>query len=233
MRDAPCRALTPKSLPPLKRPPPPPPGGRPISRGRDTKCRVLTLRIRLLAQHQVDERIRHVVQLAHALRVELGGGVVGQPDGVDRRIDERLRGHYLVELPVQVLADRPHAAGQARLLAQHRPQEHVRHREHAYEGHQDRRRGLHRRGFAPIPTHRERLAPGTRRYRLARLSALVRVASRRGDRNAERRNRTAVPPPCPPPGRSVARARSRASLSLSLLCARSLSRALFRFYLPS
>lgn len=207
MRDAPCRALTPKTLPSLKCPP-----RQRDGRPRGTKQRVLTLRIRLLAQHQVDERIRHVVQLAHALWVELGGGVVGQPDGVDGRVDERLRGHYLVELPVQVLADRPHTPGQARLLAQHRPQKHVRHREHAYEGHQDRRRGLHRHGFAPMPTHRSD-------SRLGRAATdWLRSASplgRRGHRNAELRNRTAVPPPSAP-SRAPLRSPSRSLLLLSL-----------------
>lgn len=82
----------------------------------DSANHLCTFRIRLLALHQVDEHICDVVQLAHALRVELSGGVVGQPNGVERRIAERLRGHYFVELTIQVLADRPHAIRQADLL---------------------------------------------------------------------------------------------------------------------
>jgi len=73
---------------------------RDLAGDRDSRTEALTLRIRLLALHQIDEYIRHIIQLAHALRIELSGSVVRQPNGVHRRIAERLRGHYLIKLPV-------------------------------------------------------------------------------------------------------------------------------------
>lgn len=101
---------------------------------------VLTRRVRLLALYHVDEHIRHVVQLAHALWVEPGGGVVRQPDGADRGVAERLRGHYLVQLPVQILADRSHAIRQAVLAADRAPHEHERREAYTKQKHRERRR---------------------------------------------------------------------------------------------
>lgn len=75
----------------------------------------LTLGIGLLALHEVDEHVGHVVQLAHALGVEIRGGVVEQPGRVRSRIVDTLRCHDPVQLPVQILADHPHPIGQCLL----------------------------------------------------------------------------------------------------------------------